>query len=160
MIPIVRRAHDVGLIDLAPGSFSGPEGRGNRNTRIRAAEPLQELFARAAFERGDVLRNRGQECIVLKEGDKPVEYEDTDETRAMRARQPGFRCREQDARDVIRGAPDEFLDFVLGPDDVRAVHRLQLARLEQVMLGEDAAIPRPAHDGTEMGHHVIGLARG
>lgn len=86
MIPIIDRAHEVGLVDLAKGSFSGPYGFGNRNTRIRAAEPLCELFREAHLPLASIGRHPDQECIILKKGDKEDEYEDTHETVAMRAR--------------------------------------------------------------------------
>jgi hypothetical protein len=84
IIPLVGRAHEAGLIDLARGSYSGPYGRGNRNTRIRAAGPLRDLFASVSFDFPDVRRHPEQECIILKGGDDLLEYEDDDNTRAMR----------------------------------------------------------------------------
>lgn len=87
IIPLVRRAHEVGLIDLANGSYSGPYGPANRNTRIRAAAPLQQLFSETSVDISDVTRHPDQECIVLKDDDRTqLEYEDTAETEAMRAR--------------------------------------------------------------------------
>ena len=86
VIPLVHRAQRVGLIDLANGSYSGPYGRANRNTRIRAAAPLREMFAEVTVDLSDVRRHPDQECIVLKQDDSLVEYEDTDHTQAMRQR--------------------------------------------------------------------------
>jgi hypothetical protein len=69
-------------------SASGPFGLGNRNTRIRAAEPLKALFKGANATRDDVQQVESQECIILKAGEggaaKVVEYEDTPETNSMR----------------------------------------------------------------------------
>ena len=86
IISLVRRAHQVGLIDVANGSYAGPYGPANRNTRIRAAAPLKEMFAEVSIDLSDVRRHPDQECIVLKQADSLVEYEDTDDTRAMRVR--------------------------------------------------------------------------
>ena len=78
------------LIELAGGSYSGPFGKGNRNTRIRASGQLQELFRAATFGADDVGRAENQECIILKKGEEPgdasklVEYDDTAETDRMR----------------------------------------------------------------------------
>jgi len=91
IIPIVQRLHEVGLIELAGGSYSGPFAKGNRNTRIRASEQLQERFRTATMTRYDIGRVENQECIILKQGEEPgdasklVEYEDTGETNRMRA---------------------------------------------------------------------------
>jgi hypothetical protein len=86
MIPIVRRAHEVGLIDFASGSYAGPYGRGNRNSRIRASTRLQELFSGARIDLEDVTRHPRQECILLTVGKQLIEYEDDNNTRAMRER--------------------------------------------------------------------------
>lgn len=86
MIPIINRAHATGLVDLARGSFAGPYGPANRNSRIRAAEPLRALFQEAHLPLTAIRRHPEQECIILKVGDKEVEYKETDETVAMRAR--------------------------------------------------------------------------
>ncbi|MCK4861658.1 MAG: hypothetical protein KAS85_07095, partial [Rhodobacteraceae bacterium] len=90
IILIVQHLHKVGLIDLAAGSYSGPYAKGNRNTRIRATEQLQEIFQGAGFGRDDVGKVGNQECIILKQGDeagdgsKQQEYEDTELTNQMR----------------------------------------------------------------------------
>lgn len=84
---LVHRMANAALIDLAPGSYSGEGVRGNRTTRIRAAEPLRKRFQAVTATRDDVWRAK-QECIVLKEGDgeeaRYREYDDTDETNRMR----------------------------------------------------------------------------
>ena len=83
---LIGRAHQVGLIDLARGSYAGPYGPANRNTRIRASGQLQQVFANATFGVEDVQRPSGQECIILKEEERYLEYEDDDNTRGMRER--------------------------------------------------------------------------
>ena len=91
IIPIVQRLYKAGLIELAGGSYSGPYAKGNRNTRIRASDKLQERFRAATFAPDDVGWVENQECIVLKQGEEPgdasrlAEYDDTDETNRMRA---------------------------------------------------------------------------
>ncbi|WP_299355955.1 hypothetical protein [uncultured Shimia sp.] len=87
IIPIIRVLTKAGLLDMAKGSFSGPNSRGNRTTRIRASEELQGWFAEAQFQRDDVGRVEGEEIIILRsEEDGPlVEYEETDDTIRMRA---------------------------------------------------------------------------
>ena len=86
IIPLIQRAHEVGLIDLASGSYGGPNCPGNRNTRIRASGQLQEVFASATLRVEDIQRPPDQECIILKDGERFVEYEDDDNTRGMRER--------------------------------------------------------------------------
>ena len=87
---IVRRLHEVDLIDLSAGSYSGPGVKTNRNTRIRAAEPLQEAFAGIKFELVDVEVAEGRETVILRSDDgvggrsAQIEYEDTDYTNQMR----------------------------------------------------------------------------
>jgi len=88
IIPLIRRARDAGLIDMATGSYSGPLGRGNRNSRIRASSQLQEAFASVAFGVQDMQRHADQECIALKVGERFVEYDDDENTRGMRERLP------------------------------------------------------------------------
>lgn len=90
ILPIVHRLHKAGLIDFAAGSYSGVDGNGNRTTRIRASQVLQAVFGQAKLQRDDIGRVAAEECIILKASDdagdnaRPVEYDDTDETRRMR----------------------------------------------------------------------------
>jgi len=85
LIPIIKALHKADLIDLNKGSYGSEGARGNRTTRIRASEELQEWFAKAKFERDDVVRAKGEEVIILKdESKKQVEYVDTPETNRMR----------------------------------------------------------------------------
>lgn len=44
IIPLVKRLQEVGLIDLARGSYGGPYARTNRTARIRASQGLQARF--------------------------------------------------------------------------------------------------------------------
>lgn len=89
IIPLIHGLAKVGLIDLAKGSYSGPYAPYNHTTRIRAAEPLRELFRAAKMTRDDVIQAPEQECIILKAGDgegtKFVDYKDTEATNWMRA---------------------------------------------------------------------------
>jgi hypothetical protein len=89
IIPIIQRLAEVGLVDLAKGSYSGPWGLGNRTTRIRASAALRELFGGTRVARDDIVRVDTEECIVLKAGEpgknaKLVDFEDTAETNRMR----------------------------------------------------------------------------
>ncbi|NOX40908.1 MAG: hypothetical protein GXP05_10445 [Alphaproteobacteria bacterium] len=85
IVEYVHHLAELGLIDLSPGSFSGPGAMANRNARIRAATPLQALFHRAKFGLGDIGHSKDRECVILRgEDGKPIEYEDTVDTRKMR----------------------------------------------------------------------------
>ena len=86
IIPIIHALVEAGLLDIARGSYSFHNARGNRTTRIRASERLQEWFVEAKFSKADVARTPNEELIILRgeeEGDL-VEYEDTDEIIRMR----------------------------------------------------------------------------
>ncbi|APG45715.1 hypothetical protein [Phaeobacter porticola] len=90
LIPITEALSIAGLVDLAKGSYAGPGAKGNRTTRIRASEGLQDMFREAKFQRKDVQRFEGQEVIILRDEKmagkvgKEVEYTDTPNTNAMR----------------------------------------------------------------------------
>jgi len=85
IIPIIHALVEADLLDIARGSYSGPYVRGNRTTRIRASETLQEWFAEARFSREDIGRVQGEEILILRDtADGLVEYEDTDQTIRMR----------------------------------------------------------------------------
>jgi hypothetical protein len=90
IIPIIKRLHEVGLLDIAKGSYSGPWAKGNRTTRIRASEALRAIFSGVKIVRDDIQRVENEECIILKDGTefgdgtKLHEYEDTDATNLMR----------------------------------------------------------------------------
>lgn len=88
LIRLINGLESKGLIDLAKGSYGGPYAPSNRITRIRAAEPMRELFRIAKFTRDDVIQGPKQECIILKAGEgdaaKQIEYEDTAATKRMR----------------------------------------------------------------------------
>jgi hypothetical protein len=92
IIPIIHRLDEVGLIDLAKGSYGGVWAKGNRTTMIRASEVLRAMFRSAKFTRDDIIRIQSEECIILRkdeanatEGSKLEDYEDTDLTNKMRA---------------------------------------------------------------------------
>ena len=88
IVPLIQALADAGFIDLAKGSWGGRKALGNRTTRIRAADPLRELFSKAKMDRDDVQQVEGQECIVLKaddgDGSALVNYQETAATTEMR----------------------------------------------------------------------------
>lgn len=88
ILPFIQGLADAGMIDVAKGSYSGPEAWWNRTTRIRAAAPLVAMFKPLKVKRDDIRQIEGQECIVLRAGEgdtaKLSEYEDTPETAKMR----------------------------------------------------------------------------
>ncbi|MEI6797609.1 MAG: hypothetical protein WCO04_00140 [Pseudomonadota bacterium] len=90
IIPIVKRLTDVGLLDLARGSYAGPTAITNRTTRIRGSKALRDMFQSLTATRDDVKRIESEECIILREGlvvgdgTKIYDYKDTDETNRMR----------------------------------------------------------------------------
>lgn len=106
VIPIIKRLADVGLIDLAKGSYSGPYGLGNRTTRIRASQELRLIFQGTGVIRDDIVRVDTEECIVLKAGEpgensKLVDFDDTPNTTRMR----------EDLRAYNRVLLDSFIDI-------------------------------------------------
>ena len=85
---IIHRLHECGYIDYSAGSYSVPGAVTNRTSRIRAAEPLKQLFRDARFGPQHVLTFAGKECIIMRGSEKSernLEYEDTPETVRMRA---------------------------------------------------------------------------
>lgn len=88
ILPLIHQLAEAGFIDVAKGSYSGPDAGWNRTTRIRAAGPLIALFRTAKVTRDDIRQIEGQECLILKVGDgdqaKLSEYEDTPNTIWMR----------------------------------------------------------------------------
>ncbi|RLJ36110.1 hypothetical protein BCF46_3984, partial [Litoreibacter meonggei] len=88
----VHRLSEVGLIQLSKGSFTAPGAATNRTARIRAEEPLKEMFREAKFGREHIWLVPDRECIILKNTDdltgvkgREVPYEDDDRTTSMRA---------------------------------------------------------------------------
>jgi hypothetical protein len=90
IIHIVKRLQEVGLIDLARGSYGGPYATTNRTGRIRASKELQGQFMALKVVRDDIYRIEAEECIVLKDGvafgdgTKLYDYQDTADTNRMR----------------------------------------------------------------------------
>jgi len=90
VVEIIQRLEEVGLIELAKASYSGPGAKTNRNTRIRAGAVLQAQFQGLRATRDDIIAIDTQECIVMKDGlvpgdgSKLYDYKDTDETNRMR----------------------------------------------------------------------------
>jgi hypothetical protein len=106
IIPIIYRLVEVGLVDLAKGSYSGPYGLSNRTSRIRATEALRVVFQGTDAVRDDIKRVDDEECIALRAGGpgenpKLVGYDDTDETNRMRG----------DLRAYNRVLLDSFIDI-------------------------------------------------
>ena len=84
---IISRLHELGLIDLAAGSYAGPGAVTNRTTRIRAAGPLRRLFRDAEFGPQHVLTHPEKENIILRGAEtsqRNLEYADTPKTERMR----------------------------------------------------------------------------
>lgn len=107
IIPLVKRLEEVGLIDLARGSYGGPYARTNRTARIRASKGLQARFMGLKVTRDDINRIAEEECIVLKDGlafgdgTKLYDFKDTDETNRMR----------EELRAYNRVLANSFIDF-------------------------------------------------
>ncbi len=81
---VVGRLADVGLVMHAPGWHSET---GGRQSRIFPTPALVRLFSGAEFSLHDVAQHPEREVIVLRNASKAdIEYEDTDETVAMRSR--------------------------------------------------------------------------
>ena len=68
-IPVVHALNDLGLLDWLNHSHSKTNPKGNRTTRIRASDRLQEMFAQAALEEDWVRFNEQKEVIVLRNRD-------------------------------------------------------------------------------------------
>ena len=123
MIQLVRRLAEVGLIDLAKGSYSGPGHPRNRVTRIRAYGDLVDLFAEARFELHDVIHSPDRETIILRNDDgadgrsKPVEYDDTADTNRMREELRAYNALLADTFIDIRDLDRPFVerDITTGP---------------------------------------------
>ena len=89
VLVIIPALHDADLIDLSKGSYSGPNAKTNRTTRIRASEALRKWFVAARFGREDIGRAICEEIIILKDKDegrnaRRSEYKDTAHTNRMR----------------------------------------------------------------------------
>lgn len=91
IIDIIHRLHELQLIELSAGSYAGPGAKTNRNTRIKAAPVLEEMFGWARWEFEDIGTAPDRETVILRSDDglggsaKPIKYEDTRETLEMRA---------------------------------------------------------------------------
>ncbi len=90
IIPLIKRLRYEGLVDFAHGSYGGVYAPANRNSRIRASAKLVAYFEKCDLQLRQVTHHPDQECIILKAQDdleataKPIDYQDTDQTRAMR----------------------------------------------------------------------------
>ena len=65
---LIHRLSEVGLTQLAKGSYAGPGAASNRTSRIRAEEPLRVLFREAKFGREHIWLVPDRECNVNQEG--------------------------------------------------------------------------------------------
>lgn len=87
LVKIIHHLQDVGLVRVSAHSFAGVGAPGNRNSRIQAAWKLQQQF-RQIWIKPQAIFEVPRECIILKAGEgldsKEIEYEDTEETLAMR----------------------------------------------------------------------------
>ena len=82
---VVNRLVEVGLLDIAKGSYGGEGAGGNRTTRVRPSDQLQALFGGNPVPRDDIYRIDSEECLILRGRDgKPEEYRDTEETNRVR----------------------------------------------------------------------------
>jgi hypothetical protein len=88
IVVYIHTLEGLGYIEVAKGSYAGPGAPSNRNARIRAAEPLRELFLEAKFGVNDIGQTPDRESVILRGGNadagKAIEYEDTEETRRWR----------------------------------------------------------------------------
>lgn len=82
---VIHRLAEVGLLDIAKGSYSGAGAGGNRTTRIRPSEDLQAIFGGSTVTRDDIRRIETEECVILRgPDDRLIDYQDTDETNRQR----------------------------------------------------------------------------
>ena len=85
LVPIVQALADVGLLDMANGTYSGPGASSNRTTRIRASETLQAMFREASIYRDGIFRVQEEEIIILRDDKKQkIDYPETASTTRMR----------------------------------------------------------------------------
>ncbi len=82
---------------------------------------MREVFASVALDVKDVRRHPDQECIVLKAGEQLVEYEDNDDTRAMRERLRAYNALLLRTFIDIPSLDHPFIDrpITTGPDEGR-----------------------------------------
>jgi hypothetical protein len=101
MIQVVQRLVDVGLLDMAKGSYGGAGIGSNRTTRIRPSDALQAMFRGTSVVREDIHRIETEECIILRGvDDRLQEYDDTEETGRKR----------EELRAYNRVLADNFID--------------------------------------------------
>ncbi|HIF61196.1 MAG TPA: hypothetical protein EYQ26_17205 [Rhodospirillales bacterium] len=86
IIDVIRVLNDAGLIGLFKGQQSTIKGKPGRLTRIWADPPLIKLFEDVSFSMKDIHQIENKETIILRDEEKnDMEYEDTPDTRRMRA---------------------------------------------------------------------------
>lgn len=82
---VIHRLAEVGLLDIAKGSYSGAGAGGNRTTRIRPSETLQAIFGGSSVTRDDIRRIETEECVILRGADdRLIDYEDNEESNRQR----------------------------------------------------------------------------
>jgi len=85
IIQVINRLVEAEYLVIAKGSYAGAGAGGNRISRVRASDRLRAIFAGKTVTRDDITRLQTQECVILRgQGERPQEYEDTDETNRQR----------------------------------------------------------------------------
>ena len=70
-LPIMVHAlRELGLLDWENHSHSKTNPKGNRTTRIRASDQLQEMFAQAALKEDWIRFNEKREVLILRDKDQ------------------------------------------------------------------------------------------
>ncbi|WP_233093097.1 hypothetical protein, partial [Paracoccus sp. IB05] len=96
LIEMIHRLEAAGLVRVSAYSYAGPGVKTNRNSRVQASHWMQEKFRGLKIEPGAIWEVP-REPIILKSASredeaegpiekagKPIDYDDTDETRRMR----------------------------------------------------------------------------
>ena len=115
-IPVVHALNELGLLDWLNHSHSKTNPKGNRTTRIRASDRLQEMFAQAALEEDWVSFNHNKEVIVLRERDEEDPGQDSFDKDGAKKRRTSQNIEYNDAE------LPEFLDGAR--EDLRAYNDL------------------------------------
>ena len=113
---VVHALNDLGLLDWLNHSHSKTNPRGNRTTRIRASDRLQEMFAQAALEEDWVRLNEQKEVIILRDKDEEDPGQDSFDKDGAKKRKTSKNIEYDDA---------EFPAFLDGArEDLRAYNDL------------------------------------
>ena len=86
IVPAIHLLHKHDYIEFEPGFKNRVTGKG-KNTRIRAAEKLIDLFINRSLHIYMIQRSLDTEVIIMKDAKvkNEINYKDTDETERMRA---------------------------------------------------------------------------